>query len=98
MIKTIKKVTIVVPVLITNCQVSEKLKTGPVIPQITTMAMAVINEYALPVAFVTIVEKRLKKWEKFLSFFVSVFSGFSVIFFFTIKYFENIMSFILTKI
>ena len=35
---TIKKVTIVVPVLITNCHVSEKPKKGPLAAQtITTM-------------------------------------------------------------
>ena len=45
------------PVLMTNCQVSEKWKTGPVTPQTITITMAVINAYALPVALVTADEK-----------------------------------------
>jgi len=36
---------IVVPVLITSCQVSEKLKTGPVIAHIITTRIAIINAY-----------------------------------------------------
>lgn len=45
---TIKKVTIVVPVLITNCQVSEKLNIGPEINQITIEIAASINTPADP--------------------------------------------------
>src|SRR5881275_345856 len=47
--KTIKKVTIVVPVLITSCQVSEKWKKGPVAIQtrITSVASAKAQELPL---------------------------------------------------
>ena len=38
--KTIRKVTMVVPVLITSCQVSLKPKIGPASAQIRTMATA----------------------------------------------------------
>src|SRR5690606_15302458 len=38
--KTIRKVTIVVPVLMTSCQVSEKPNTGPVTAQVSTTARA----------------------------------------------------------
>jgi hypothetical protein len=57
---TIKKVIIVVPVLITNCQVSEKPKSGPVHAQIITIINALINAAGRPVAFVMIVENRSK--------------------------------------
>jgi len=50
--KTIKKVMIVVPVLITNCQVSEYLKNGPETAQIITMETAVRKAKELPVNFV----------------------------------------------
>ena len=46
----------VVPVLITNCQVLEKLKTGPVINQTKMTRKANINAPLLPEAFVTRVE------------------------------------------
>ena len=38
--KTIRKVTMVVPVLMTSCQTSEKPKIGPVTAQTTTAASA----------------------------------------------------------
>src|ERR1700730_2240768 len=38
--KTMRKVTTVVPVLMTSCQVSLKLKMGPVTAQVTTTAVA----------------------------------------------------------
>jgi hypothetical protein len=44
---------IVVPVLITNCQFSEYLNTGPNIAQIITEANAIIIAGMLPVALVT---------------------------------------------
>ena len=47
----------VVPVLITNCQVSENLKRGPVNPQTIIIKKAPINADGLPAAFVTLVEK-----------------------------------------
>lgn len=43
-----RKVTIVVPVLITSCQVSEKSKIGPVIAQTMTMAAAAMNANGEP--------------------------------------------------
>ena len=46
--KTIRKVTIVVPVLITSCQVSEKLKRGPVTNQPRTTAKASRNAAGEP--------------------------------------------------
>jgi len=52
----------VVPVFITNCHVSEKLKIGPVMPQIRITKKAIIKAQGVPVALVTIVEKLLKKF------------------------------------
>jgi len=46
---TIRKVTMVVPVLITSCHVSEKWKTGPVNPQPIITASATPNAPELPV-------------------------------------------------
>jgi hypothetical protein len=54
MIKTIKKVIMVVPVLITNCQVSEKPNKGPVIPQMITTNKAMLKARGEPVALVTL--------------------------------------------
>ncbi len=48
--KTIRKVTIVVPVLITSCQVSEKPNSGPVAAQTTTTSAAVRNAQGDPTA------------------------------------------------
>jgi hypothetical protein len=49
MMNTIRKVIIVVPVLITSCQVSEKLKIGPDMPHIIINASAAIKVVGLPV-------------------------------------------------
>ena len=46
--KTIRKVMIVVPVLITSCQVSEKPNTGPVTAQTSTTATAVTKAQDRP--------------------------------------------------
>src|SRR6476659_3735342 len=46
--KTIRNVTIVVPVLITSCQVSEKWKSGPVIAHTTTVPSASAKTQARP--------------------------------------------------
>ena len=48
--KTIKKVMIVVPVLITNCQVSEKLNIGPVTAHTIITKNAMINDVDVPTA------------------------------------------------
>ena len=40
----------VVPVLITSCQVSEKLNSGPLTPQITTIPAASMKAEARPAA------------------------------------------------
>ena len=53
----------VVPVLITSCQVSLKPNTGPVMPQITTIATAARKVHGEPVAvaaFLAIVLNRLR--------------------------------------
>lgn len=55
---TIKKVTIVVPVFMTSCQVSEKLKSGPVIDQIKTTATASKKTVAVPAKLETRVAAR----------------------------------------
>lgn len=44
----------VVPVLITSCQVSENLNIGPVIPQTIIINAAVIKAMGEPVALVTL--------------------------------------------
>ena len=48
--KTIKKVTIVVPVLIINCQVSENPNSGPAMAQTKIVAIAMIKVRGFPVA------------------------------------------------
>src|SRR5262245_61017992 len=58
---TIRKVTIVVPVLITSCQVSLKWKRGPVIAQVKTTANANAKAAGLPVARPVQFAKRLKE-------------------------------------
>lgn len=45
---TIRKVAMVVPVLMTSCQASEKWNRGPVAAQRITMARHVANAWALP--------------------------------------------------
>ena len=44
---------IVVPVLITNCHVSEKLNMGPEMAHTIIMKKAIMNAQGLPVALVT---------------------------------------------
>jgi hypothetical protein len=46
--KTIRKVTIVVPVLMISCQVSEKSKIGPVTTQMIIIVTAMINAQGVP--------------------------------------------------
>src|ERR1041384_8240092 len=46
---TIRKVTMVVPVLITSCHVSEKWNRGPVIPHTTIVPRAIAKAGTLPV-------------------------------------------------
>jgi hypothetical protein len=50
MINTIRNVTIVVKLLMINCQCSEKRKTGPLAPQISRMASAPIMAHDVPAA------------------------------------------------
>lgn len=58
----------VVPVLITNCQTSEYLNTGPVIPQMMMITNAIMNAVALPVVLSCPVGKTFKQinvlWHK----------------------------------
>jgi len=51
---TIKNVTIVVPVLITSCHVSEKPKSGPKMSQTSTVAQANKRAGVLPVQQVAV--------------------------------------------
>ncbi|TPW01161.1 MAG: hypothetical protein FD125_2733 [bacterium] len=46
--KTIRKVTMVVPVLITSCQVSLNLKIGPVAAHPSTIARQAMKVHGLP--------------------------------------------------
>src|SRR5512136_2511082 len=57
---TIRKVTIVVPVLMTSCHESLKPKIGPVEAQAITTAMARAKVTGLPVARAVHLAKRLK--------------------------------------
>ena len=57
---TIRNVTIVVPVLITSCQVSEKPKMGPVMAQTRMMPRASAKAGTLPVKRVAAEAKRSK--------------------------------------
>jgi hypothetical protein len=47
---TIRNVTMVVPVLTTNCQVSEKLNSGPVTAHTMMIAQAAMNVSGCPAA------------------------------------------------
>jgi len=71
--KTIRKVTIVVLVFITSCQVSEKRNNGPVIPQTMITDRARMNAIDVPVALVALSEKRSRIWLSFLLFFGAIF-------------------------
>src|SRR5438093_12614171 len=55
---TIRKVTIVVPVLIVSCHVSERRNTGPSIAQTTTMTRAIAKAASVPVQRMAASEKR----------------------------------------
>src|SRR5690349_12398117 len=57
---TIRNVTMVVPVLITSCQVSLKWKIGPITAQATITAAAAANAHGVPVACDT----RCANWRK----------------------------------
>jgi hypothetical protein len=57
---TIRKVTMVVEVLITSCQVSEKPNTGPVIAHTPTAAMQRMKASGLPASLATPLAKRVK--------------------------------------
>src|SRR5262252_4342206 len=59
--KTIKNVTIVVPVLMTNCHVSLKPKTGPVPAQTTITMTATRKATGRPVARAVHLAKRVKQ-------------------------------------
>src|ERR1044071_3532313 len=58
--KTIRRVTMVVPVLMTSCQVSEKWKIGPLTSQMTMTATAMMNAAVEPVFRVAAAAKRSK--------------------------------------
>lgn len=59
----------VVPVLITNCHVSENPNRGPVIAHIMITENAIKKAAGLPVALVTLFEKLLKNDENLFFFF-----------------------------
>jgi hypothetical protein len=58
---TMRKVTIVVPVLIASCQVSLKPNAGPEKAQTTTSASATMNAQYEPTMVAAQVENRLKR-------------------------------------
>ena len=58
--KTIKNVTIVVTVFMTNCHVSLNLNIGPVIPHIKMIKAAMMNAAGWPVARAVHFAKREK--------------------------------------
>jgi hypothetical protein len=62
-----------VPVFITNCHVSENLKIGPEIPQISIIKIAIKKADGVPVALVTKLENLLKKIENRLLVFFIIF-------------------------
>jgi hypothetical protein len=59
--KTIRKVTIVVPVLMTSCHVSENRKIGPVTAQTTMTVMARRNAHFDPSQNDALAAKRPKR-------------------------------------
>src|SRR5258705_4159404 len=67
--KTIRKVTIVVPVLITSCHVSEKWNLGQVIPQTMITARARRKAVDVPVASVALRENFSRSSPKLLLLF-----------------------------
>ena len=62
----------VVPVLITSCQVSEYLNMGPVIPQMITTPSAIPNALELPVKQVMAVDILSKNESFFFSICVAI--------------------------
>src|SRR3954452_7461857 len=58
-----RKVTIVVPVLMTNCQVSENWKSGPLMPHATTTPAANRKVEARPAASEVLLAKSPKNFE-----------------------------------
>ena len=58
---TIRKVTIVVPVLMTSCQVSLKPKSGPVSAHSAMTAHAATNATGRPAAFAVHLAKRVNQ-------------------------------------
>src|ERR1044071_514758 len=63
---TIRKVTMVVPVLITSCHVSLKPKSGPVSAQTTMVADAIKKAAGRPVARAVHLAKRVKRERDFV--------------------------------
>lgn len=63
-----RKVTMVVPVLMINCHVSEKPKMGPVTPQVMMMVMAMTKAMGLPVAVAAHLENLVNSLSMSLSF------------------------------
>jgi hypothetical protein len=59
--KTIRNVMMVVPVLITNCQVSLNRKKGPVTSQRRITAVARLKVEGLPVTRAVVFAKRVKR-------------------------------------
>jgi hypothetical protein len=60
--KTIRKVAMVVPVLITSCHVSENPKSGPVTAHTTMTRKAMPKAIGLPVAREVALAMREKNW------------------------------------
>src|SRR5687767_5461908 len=70
--KTIRNVTIVVPVLITSCHVLEKPNRGPLAAQSTTTATASIKPLPLPTKSVTRVAATSAIFPRFREGFVTL--------------------------
>ncbi|MNX89065.1 hypothetical protein D3C86_1210640 [compost metagenome] len=60
--KTIRKVMMVVPVLITNCQVSLNLKTGPVAAQTRTSSRHRMKVHGRPATLAVVLAKWLNSF------------------------------------
>ena len=63
---TIKNVTIVVPVLMTSCHVSEKPNKGPLTPQATTIAQLATKVRGEPAPRATPLEAAVNIWDRFI--------------------------------
>ncbi len=57
-----RTVTIVVPVLIINCQVSDQLNSGPDCPHTTMISYAMTNAHGRPAAAATLLAIFSKRW------------------------------------